>query len=83
MLVAEPLGTVDRDLAHRRHGRRRSRRSRLLRKLRHTFRSRRLRKGILSIVLAAFTVSAGYWASMYVASQHIPSADELNAGPSK
>jgi hypothetical protein len=75
MLVAEEMSELGEMSRHR--GRRRSRRSRLARNVRRGWRRTKLRRTVISIVLAAGAVWAGYRASMYVANQDMPSPAEL------
>jgi hypothetical protein len=76
MLVAEQIGTFDDDVS-RRHGRRRSRRGRFLRKVRRNWRRTRWRNTVISLIFAVGAITAGYWASMYVANQDVPAPEEL------
>jgi hypothetical protein len=76
MLVAEDISTLDGASRHHR-SRRRSRRSRFMRNFRRSWRRTRLRRTVISLVLAVAAVIGGYRVSMYVANQDVPSPEEL------
>jgi hypothetical protein len=76
MLAAETVPPGHR-LSPDRHIRRRSLRDRVARNFRRAWRRTRLRRAIVSLLLALGAVWAGYKASMYVANQSAPSPEEV------
>jgi hypothetical protein len=57
--------------------RRSSRRDRFARNLRRSWRRTRIRRAIVSLLLAVGAVWAGYKASMYVANQNAPTPEDV------
>jgi hypothetical protein len=53
----------------------------MIRNLRRGWRRTRLRKTVLSLVLAVAAVIGGYKASMYVVSHDVPTPEEVNVIP--
>ena len=76
MEVADSLASID-GVHHHRPLRHRSRRSRLVRNVRRGWRRTRLRRTIISFILAGGAVWAGYWASMYILQNEAPTPAEL------
>jgi hypothetical protein len=76
MLAADTF-SGEQAVSQRRHPRRRSRRDRFARNLRRSWRRTRLRRAVISLILAVGAVWAGYKASMYVANQDVPSPDQV------
>jgi hypothetical protein len=78
MLVADEFPSVE---VPRRRSRRRSTRSRVARNFRRSWRRTRLRRTVISVILAVFAVIGGYKASMYVVNQDVPSPEDLKVVP--
>ena len=68
MFMADEIASVD---AHHRRSRRRSSRSRFARKVKQVWRRAKLRKALLTLILAAGAVVGGYKATMYMMSHQV------------